>query len=300
MRHAIHSTISAAAVAALAIIAPSGASAENFFRTINVEALVLETFLTGKQYSDEWTCGIFACPISSGAYFPETAEKVIDDPSYTLMGMGYDYSLNPGTDPCNCTTLSLAEFRGRASFRTIDIPDHFLTATLVMDAISSDKLANTTSELLVGVYESKAPKFDLPWSAVFSSNNNRPFYTFDARHDNWKFTIGYFGSTTEPSFPQEARKYSDPLFSPFPATTTANSQPIQRNGDSYRINVSSTVRNWIADWPNRLNKPIHGFLLVARGFPSSAVKKNAAGIIEGRHLIQYAAHLEFTLLEPDL
>jgi hypothetical protein len=290
----------AAAVAALAIIAPTGASAENFFRTIHLDPLVLEQFVTGKQYHVDTACG-FACPINSGPFFPQPGAKVLDDDSYVLMGMGYDFWQNPGAAPCNCGDLALLEFRGRASFRTSEIPNHFLTATLVMDAIYNEKLHNTTSELLVGVYESKQPKFRDGLQTIFSPNRGEPFVDpFNRFHDNWKFTLGGFGSTVEKSFPDEARKYSDPVITPFPSTTGPNTQPVQRNGDSYRINVTSTVRSWITDWPNRLKNPVHGFLMVARGFPPSAVQKNAQGIIEGRHWVQYGVSLEITYLEPDL
>jgi hypothetical protein len=300
MRHAIQSTMSAAALAALALVAPSGANAENFFRTIHLEP-ILEQFVTGNQYDTHISCG-FSCPISSGAYFPVPSTETIDGDDYVLMGMGYDLFHNPGADPCNCEHYALLEFRGRATFRTAEIPNNFLTATLVMDAIYADKLNNPSSELLVGVYESKTPKFSDALRTIFSPSKHDPFQTPYRRDpDNWKFIMGTlnYDTTVLPAFSAEARIYSDPVISPFPSTTGPNTQPVQRNGDSYRINVSSIVRNWIADWPNRLTQPTHGFLMVARGFKPELGKKNAAGIIEGRHWVRYGVSLEITFIEPD-
>ena len=266
MKNTLRSVAVAAALAALTVVAPTGgAKAFSFNRTISLHPIVLETFLSGMTHTDGWTCGIFAC-FSTNGLIPDAAASVLLKPFDGRIAVGYDYFQDPGTNPCPCGSLTLTQFRGGVSFRTVDIPDNFLVATLVLDAKKVNKFANSTSELLTGLYETKAINFDTSRATVFTSNDNRPFFTFDTRHDQWTLVSGDIGDDTAAPFQAGGNQLTTPVISPFPTKTSANSQPVQRNGDSYRINVSNVVRSWIADWPNRLKTPIHGFLLTGRFF----------------------------------
>ena len=111
---------------------------------------------------------------------------------------------------------------------------------------------------------------------------------------------GELGVDIATSFPEAGDRTANPVFPAFPAKADANSSPVQRNGNAYRIDISSTVRNWIADWPNRLDTPIHSFLITGQSFTPADVKKAANGFTEATFLVQYAVTLEIVISEPDL
>jgi len=294
-------TLSALTAAALSVALPHAAPAFQFNETIVVRPIVQQTFVSGVTHVDGWTCGIFACFTSNGL-IPDAAASVLLSPFSERIAVGYDFFDGPGTNPCPCGSFGLALFRGAVSFRTKDIPDNFLTATLVLDPLHVASFGSHNANMINGLFETqgKTVTFSDPISVSFLHSFNRPFFTFDRRHDRWTMVSGGLGDETASAFPKEGNQTSNPVFSTFPVNATANSHPVTRNGNAYRIDVSSTVRDWIANWPNRLDTPLHGFLLTGQNFTPDEVKKAANGFIEGTFLIQYGVTLEIVLSEPDL
>jgi hypothetical protein len=302
MKRIVRSALAAGlALAASAAVAPRSAGAFEFHRTINVHPIVFQTFVSGVTHVDGWTCGIFACFTTNGL-IPDAAADVLLKRVSARIAIGYDFFDDPGSNPCPCGSFGLAQFRGGVTFRTSEIPDNFLLATLVLEPKKTNKLANKSNELITGIFETSGTKltFSQASDVAIAPSENRPFRTFDRRHDEWTLVSGDLGEETASDFASEGKKLNNPVFGSFPATTSKNSAPVSRDGDSYRIDVTQAVRGWISDWPNRLDTPLRGFLITGRNFDPLDTKKTSNGFIEGRHLIQYAVTLEIILNEPDL
>jgi hypothetical protein len=292
----------AATVAALSAAASGGAQAFSFNETVVVHPIVHNTFVMGVTHDDHWTCGIFSC-FNTNGLIPDSAATVLLKPFNDRIAVGYDYFMDPGTQPCACQSYGLVQMRGGVSFRTLDIPDNFLVATLVLTPLHADQFgAPLNPSLLNGLYQTsgKTVTFSEPAATTFIHSFDKPYFSFDHNHDRWTFVTGQVGSETASSFPAPGNAVSNPVFSSFPASPGPTTQPVQRNGNTYRINVSNTVRDWISNWPNRLDTPLHSFLITGQNFAPEDIKKADSGFIEGTFLVQYAVTLEFVLLEPDL
>src|SRR6201989_1151727 len=159
----------AATVAALSAAASGGAQAFSFNETVFVHPIVHNTFVMGVTHDDHWTCGIFSY-FNTNGLIPVSAAPVLLKPFNDRIAVGYDYFMDPGTQPCACQSYGLVQMRGGVSFRTLDIPDNFLVATLVLTPLHAAQFGATLNpSLLNGLYQTsgKTVTFSEPAAPPF-------------------------------------------------------------------------------------------------------------------------------------
>jgi hypothetical protein len=199
--------------------------------------------------------------------------------------VGFDHFYLEGTKPCNCWSYRDAVVRGTILFKTDDIPHHFKAATLVLQAMGSTVSDPATNVLpLTGIFETSA------------AAQPQPGVGGDLRFDPASGQITALHEGENRLFPM------DPVSSlkPVPGAFGFPARPYPQGAVmaepttfSYRIDVTSTVVTWMADWLHRDQTPLRGFILVGtdESFPQQSNTQFA---------VSYLVTLEFDIDEPDL
>jgi hypothetical protein len=239
-------------------------------------------------------------PISAGTEFAEKADETASFPVSCLprLGGGDDplpltggrikvgfafFSYDDGT----CTGYDDRVHRGSVVFRMRDIPHHFTAVTLVLKAETVNASDPNVKVPFGGIFEYVPPY----WSAY---GNIR--YNAAADQTTAAENLGSQFNSLDITFADlDPSTYTTPFINPFP-------QPPYPRGIeetdpfNFRIDVTSKVKSWIEDWPNRNKTERHGFYFIGtdemkHGIPTASNKAL---------LVTYVVTLEFDIDEPDL
>src|SRR5262249_53665306 len=134
----------------------------------------------------------------------------------------------------------------------LDIPHQFVSATLVLHAVAGAHQFHDFSENIV--------------TQLFDVTRSFPFVA----HDDLSPIPPFAGMTLNIAFGEKGDRIAvveqqPSSFAAIPSDrlTTLGNPLMKRVGDAdYRIDVTSRVRKWVADWTNRTERPLHGFVLV--------------------------------------
>jgi hypothetical protein len=252
-----------------------GFAAETHGDTVGVRKTIMP-FVAQSTFIATWDFSFWSCfpAICYSATFLETGppSPVPDGSAAVADGeirVGFAYSYDAGTKPCNCWAYLANAYRGTVLFRTGDIPHHFKTATLVLTA----KTVNSSD-----------PGFKNPFSIFRQDSVPYPlaigYIRFDPATGRTTAMLRHLGQFSPAALDTDL----GPPFTP---------SKIEESADfSFRIDVSSVANSWVQDWPNRNLTPLHGFTLV--GFDESLPTESNVAL-----QFTYAGTLEFDIDDPD-
>jgi hypothetical protein len=180
--------------------------------------------------------------------------------------VGFQRLPAPG-DTCPCNILVSGDFRGSVAFRTRDIPHHFVSATLVLQSQDAGQQVGLTfnDNLVAALFEvppSTPPEFaaddfDLGTAISLADLQNLgkfPGLAFTIEQPSGRTTVIQELGALAPV--AQDTTLQDQVF------LTGQNPKVQRTGPNYRLDVTDRVQKWVADWPNRLKTPSHGFTFV--------------------------------------
>lgn len=286
MRSLIRSRLAALAIAGLSV-GFATPMAHAGLETVKLAPIFNETIYGAQFHEDSLSCWPFTCLFTSGI-----PAAPMQSPAGQF-AVGFDYFNNPGTSPCNCSEFFVYAHRGAMFFKSADLPHYFLTARLVLTPTTGKQSGNSSTNLVTGLFE-------VSHGAVVSFNDSDPAAAADGDQALLPAQLTRYGVDGRLTLLREALKLSPndgmlsaPVFSPFPANAGPTTQPVTRNGLAYSIDVTTTVRKWIADWPNRAKTPMRGFVVTGPDESLSHAKTTA-------FVNNYEARLEFTILDQPL
>jgi hypothetical protein len=196
--------------------------------------------------------------------------------------VGFLHRYVEGTKPCNCWAYAAESFRGTILFKTVDIPHHFKAATLVLKAESASVSDPSMTVPFIGIFETS---WELPSWFGGDATQFEP--------GSGRITVLQGTDALFPERPVTELKPVPGAFG-FPPPPYPSGAVIEEPGPfSYRINVTSTVTAWVADWLKRNETPLRGFILV--GTDESLPHDSNTSL-----QITYLVTLEFDIDEPDL
>jgi len=239
---------------------------------------------------------VYVCSSTPGAssvldaFNPGEGKVMSGAPAGTVV-VGFEHHNFPGTEPCPCKFYTLSANRGVASFRTRDLPPDFVTATLVLTAVSKEAVGHSFAEDIVSAVFETVP------DTLFVHNDNE-IATFRDGLDDYSGMPGLsllFDPTRGQStvLLQVAEFTSDPAFATWVLNTGGNVL-VKKSGSDYRINVTNQVRSWVKNWPNHTAIPAHAFILIGQDetLPTNA---DSSSLLWAA----YNVTLEFDIDEPD-
>jgi hypothetical protein len=245
------------------------------------------TYITTQQYH-VWSCWPATCsnPFADALFQGSTIPFQSTPPAGGIL-VGFQSAFDQGTHPCNCSWYIAWAYRGTVLFKIEDIPHHFKAATLVLKAEN-----RSVSD----------PNFKIPFTGIFETSfAGPPWFTngnlaYDLSDGAITGTITVERGAGPGGF---AVVSSDPdLQKPVNGTFGFPAPPYPKGAVlevpdpfSYRINVTSTVTTWVADWVHRDQTPLRGFILVG-------ADESLPNNINRELLITYRVTLEFDIDEP--
>ncbi|HEY1472719.1 MAG TPA: hypothetical protein VGF53_01390 [Pseudolabrys sp.] len=215
-----------------------------------VQPVIVETIIVSTwDVTGDVECYPFACPFG---ILPAALVK----PSTGLAFVGLEHYCNP--------TLVFF-YRGRILFNTGDLPHHFKSATLVLNAQSVENTALASSPL--------SRMFETSLAAA----SPEPLFFWAVSREDLDLK-----RVTAISHPPDGFDNSG-----LQGLVTGM---VQDNGSfNFTIDVTANVSNWVQDWPSRNQTPLRGFILAE---PILTVDCNTT-------LATYQVQLKFEIEEPD-
>jgi hypothetical protein len=232
----------------LMLVAPACGDTVSVHKVVQpaiVETIIVSTWdLTG-----DVQCYPFACPFG---ILPAALVK----PSSGLAFVGLEHYCNP--------TLFFM-YRGRILFNTGDLPHHFKSATLVLNAQSVENTALASSPL------------SLTFETSLAAPSPEPLFFWAVSREDLDLK-----RVTAISHPPDGFDNSS-----LQGVVTGTVQ--DKGSFNFTIDVTANVNNWVQDWPNRNQTPLRGFILAE---PILTVACTTA-------MATYQVQLEFDIDEPD-
>jgi hypothetical protein len=291
MRRSISLLISAAAVAVaigLAFTAPLCADTVRVHKS--VMPAVAATAHVSRQDADHYSCWPAICsdPFAAALFQGGPDIPSLVNPPDGGFVVGYKNAHDPGTGPCNCAWYIAWAYRGTVLFKIDDIPHHFTSATLVLKAQNVDFVSPLPDGVknvmvpLTGIFDTSAA-LSVPLMFPGGSTRLNPEDgSLTAVSDAEKFLPVALDPTLQ-----------HPFIANFPAPPYPSGAVTEKSESfNYRIDVAKPINAWFADWLNRDQTPLRGFILV--GANESLPQDSNTSL-----LITYEAHLEFDIDEPD-
>lgn len=192
-----------------------------------------------------------------------------------------------------------AGFRGSVTFRTRDIPHHFVHAILVLtskDAGAQVGLTFADTNLVAALFETPS----VPASG-FEADDSPVTISDPTSSPGLALTIEQ-ATSASPGRASVTVEETDGLAPVAQDPTlqdqvylTAGNPKVQRTGANYRLDVTERVQKWVADWPNHLKSSTHGFIFVGINEVNPAVTLSS-NVELWAH---YEVTLEFDIDAPD-
>jgi hypothetical protein len=271
-----------AGLAALGAGALAGPAAAVHEKIVVRPMISLTQFVGAGDDSDVGGCALFdGCNASvlSGLIVPEIP------PQAGAVLVGFDYFSFKQEDVCPCSGWGSFAYRGEIDFNTFEIPHQFVSATLVLRAVAgAHDSSHAFSDNLVTQLFEVAPGFPL-----VAHDNLIPVPPFAGMTLNIAF-----GATGDRITVVEQQPAGFGPIGPNRLATLGNPLVTRVGGRDYRIDVTDRVQKWVADWGNRGQHPLHGFVLVG-----SDETVPTDGNTNAQLWVMYQATLEFDVDEPD-
>jgi hypothetical protein len=263
-----------AAVGAGALAGPAAAVHEK----IVVRPIISLTQLVGAgDNSDVGGCALFdgcGSSVLSGLIVPEIP------PQAGAVLVGFDYFSFKQEDVCPCSGWGSFAYRGEIDFSTLEIPRHFVSATLVLRAVAGahDQSHAFSDNLVTQLFE--VP----PGTAFVAHDNLLPIPPFAGMTLNIAF-----GATGDRITVVEQQPAGFGPIGPNPLVTLGNPLVTRVADRDYRIDVTGRVQKWVSNVFSR-----RGFVLVG-----SDETVPTDGNTNAQLWVMYQATLEFDVDEPD-
>jgi hypothetical protein len=286
MRFPFRSRLAALAISGLSLgLATPMAHAG--LETLKLTPIFNETIYGGQHDQDTFACFPITCFFTSG---------LVAVPAQSPAGqfaVGFHYFNNPGTKPCNCSEFAVYAHRGAMFFKSADLPHFFLTARLVLTPKTGKQTGNSQTNLITGLFE-------VSHKAVVSYSDQDPAAAADGDFFLLPAQLTQYGVDGRLTLLREALKLSPndgmlsaPVFPPFPANPGPTNQQVTKNGLAYSMDVTSTVHNWVVNWPNHAKTPMRGFVVTGPDETLSHDKTTS-------FVNNYEAQLVFTIEDQPL
>jgi hypothetical protein len=269
------------AVAAVATLVVGGAPASRA-DTVRVHKVV-KPISAGTEFavaSDDHSCFPVQCLARHG-----TAD---DPPPLTGGRIKVGFEFTSYDDFGCCTGYADTVNRGSVVFRTLDIPHHFTAVALVLKAETVNASDPNAKVPFSGIFE-YVPHAN--WADYGNIRYNAAADQTTAAED-----LGPQFNSLDINFADlDPSTYTTPFINPFPQPPYP-SGIVEIDPFNFRIDVTSKVKSWIADWPNRNKTDRHGFYFIG----TDEMKQGRPTASNKALLVTYLVTLEFDIDEPDL
>lgn len=283
-----------ALAAAMGVCGAISARAESFTVTKLLRPTIAETQYQARVQRDTFSCWPLLC-----IYLEPFPAPVPQAPFFPDVLVGFDYFGEPGTGPCACEQYFSFAYRAAVMFRPEDIPhcDQCViqTATLTLEPQGVQQKGNVLQDLIGGLFEvsyAQAPTYD-DSDAMFINALNAEVAGLLFISVEPGLLVRYAPSDgrivlTRRGFDFEHVK--TPVIDPFPFRPGPTDSPVSKKpGFDYRIDVTSNVKNWIAD----LSKAPS-----LRGFVIAGLDESLPTDQKSTLLVEYFVRLEVVYSEP--